>query len=57
MNFLTKNELDLLEETFECPKCITSENICNHHTITIKAILIKDTIIEIEKLTATNSIR
>ncbi|MCV0401960.1 MAG: hypothetical protein K5777_08320 [Nitrosopumilus sp.] len=51
----TKSELSLFEEIIECPRCLSSENVCSIHAEFVKSILIKEAKAEMEKLMATKN--
>ena len=54
LKLLTESDLTILEEIVECPRCLSSENICKSHAEAMKTILIKNTKNEIDKLTIEN---
>ena len=55
LKLLTESDLTILEEIVECPRCLSSENICKSHAEVVKTILIKNTKNEIDKLTPENN--
>ena len=55
LKLLTESDLTILEEIVECPRCLSSENICKSHVEAVKTILIKNTKNEIDKLTPENN--
>ncbi len=55
MELLTKSDLTILEEIVECPRCLSSENICKSHAEVVKTILIKNAKNGIDKLTPENN--
>ena len=42
LKLLTESDLTILEEIVECPRCLSSENICKSHAEVVKTILIKN---------------
>ena len=54
LKLLTESDLTILEEIVECPRCLSSENICKSHAETLKTILMKNIKNEIDKLTIEN---
>ncbi|EIJ66102.1 hypothetical protein BD31_I0589 [Candidatus Nitrosopumilus salaria BD31] len=47
---ISKFGLEILEEIFVCPQCLTGEYVCAIHTKNIKLLLIRDVKNEINKL-------
>ena len=48
--FYLKAELAIFEEIIECPKCLSSDNVCSTHADIVKNTLIKHAKHEIRKL-------
>jgi len=55
LKLLTKSDLTILEEIVECPRCLSSENICKSHAEVVKTILMKNAENDIDKLTPENN--
>jgi len=51
LKLLTESDLTILEEIVECPRCLSSENICKSHVEVVKTILMKNAENDIDKLT------
>ena len=54
LKLFTESDLTILGEIVECPRCLSSENICKSHAEAMKTILIKNTKNEIDRLTIEN---
>ncbi len=54
LKLLTESDLRILEEIVECPRCLSSENICKSHAEVVKTILMKNVKNQIDKLTIEN---
>ena len=55
LKLLTESDLAILEEIVECPRCLSSENICKSHAEAVKTILMKNAKNELDKLTLENN--
>ena len=55
LKLLTESDLAILEEIVECPRCLSSDNICKSHSEATKTILMKNAQHEINKLTPENN--
>ncbi len=55
LKLLTESDLTILEEIVECPRCLSSDNICKSHSEAMKTILMKNAKHEIDKLTPENN--
>jgi len=55
LKLLIESDLTILEEIVECPRCLSSENICKSHAEVVKTILMKNAENEIDKLTPENN--
>jgi len=49
LKLLTESDLTILEEIVECPRCLSSNNICKSHSEVVKTILIKNAKHEIDE--------